>query len=208
MHLFILIMTLGSCIAAQSQTAPTDSVLVRLTTLEATTINNDARLDWKVVCFLLYAKFEIQRSLDGTNYTTINAFEADQLRCRLPFDFTDANVSGRLYYRIKVGDLDGRFSTSKIVAIAGKEKGFEINSLTPSLINNNNTTLSISSATADKAEITITNFQGAVVKRISVTLNKGVTELPVDASNLARGNYILTVINRAADIKTTRFAKL
>lgn len=80
-------------------------------------------------------------------------------------------------------------------------------SLTPSLVNTN-TTLSLSSATADKAEIAITNFQGIVVKRISVNLNKGVTELPVDVSNLAKGNYVLTVINRATDIKTTRFAKL
>lgn len=69
MRLFILMMALGSCIAAQSQTAPPDdSVLVRLSTLEATTINKDARLDWKVVCFLLYAKFEIQRSSDGNHH--------------------------------------------------------------------------------------------------------------------------------------------
>lgn len=155
----------------------------------------------------MYVKFEIQRSSYGTNYTTINTFEADQLRCRLPFDLSDANVSGRLYYRIKAGDLDGRFSTSKIVAITGKEKGFEINSLTPSLINTA-TILSISSATAEKAEITITNLQGSVVKRISVSLNKRATELPVDVSNLAKGKYMLTVINRAADIKTARFAKL
>ena len=207
MRLLFLTVALSCSIAAHSQTVPSDSIGVRLGTLEARTVNNDARLDWKVVCFLLYAKFEIQRSTNGINYTTINTFEADQLRCRQPFDFTDANISGRVFYRIKVGDLDGRFSTSKIVAIAGKEKGFEINSLTPSLVNTT-TTVSISSATADKAEIAITNFQGIVVKRISVNLKKGVTELPVDVSNLVRGNYILTVTNRALDIQTTRFAKL
>ncbi len=207
MKLLLLTIAIICSIEVNSQITQSDSVPVRLSTLVASSNGNTARLDWKVVCFLQYAKFEIQRSSDGANYTTVNTFEADQLRCRQPFDFTDANVSGRLYYRIKVGDLDGRFSTSKTVAIAGKEKGFEINSLTPSLVNTN-TTLSLSSATADKAEIAITNFQGIVVKRISVNLNKGVTELPVDVSNLAKGNYILTVINRAADIKTTRFAKV
>ena len=73
------------------------------------------------MCFLLYAKFEVQRSIDGRNYTTINTFEADQLRCKQPFNFIDRNVSGTLFYRIKVGDLDGRFSASKIVAVTGKE---------------------------------------------------------------------------------------
>ena len=162
---------------------------------------------FRSVCFLQYAKFEIQRSANGINYNTINTFEADQLRCRQPFDFTDANISGRVYYRIKVGDLDGRFAVSKTVAVSGKVNGFEINSLTPSLINTN-TTLSISSATAEKAEIAIINFQGTVVKRIAINLNKGTTELPVDMISLAKGNYILSITNRLLEIKTTRFTKL
>lgn len=150
MLLLLLTITLTCSIAAHSQTSPTDSVLVRLSTLNAKTIGNNARLNWKVVCFLQYAKFEIQRSANGINYTTINTFEAHQLRCRQPFDFTDANISGLVYYRIKVGDLDGRFSTSKTVAISGKINGFEINRFTPSLIKTTSTQ-SISSATADKA---------------------------------------------------------
>ncbi len=80
-------------------------------------------------------------------------------------------------------------------------------SLIPSLVNIT-PTVGISSATANQAEIAITNLQGIVVKRISVNINNGVTVLPVDVSNLAKGNYVLTVINRATDIKTTRFAKL
>ncbi len=103
--------------------------------------------------------------------------------------------------------MDGRFSTSKIVAVIGKEKSFEINSLIPSLTNTN-TILSLSSATADKAEIAIVNFQGTAIKRISVNLTKGTTELPVDMNNLANGNYIMSITNKSSDIKTTRFAKL
>jgi hypothetical protein len=207
MKLFLLLIALCYSIAASSQNTQSDSVPIRLSTLEGSSNGNTARLDWKVVCFLQYAKFEIQRSSNGINYTTINSFEADQLRCRQPFDFTDANITGRVYYRIKVGDLDGRFAVSKIVAISGKANGFEINSLTPSLIHTN-TTLSISSATADKAEITITSFQGTVVKRMSVSLNKGTTELPIDMTNLSTGNYILNVTNKSLELKTTRFAKL
>ncbi len=207
MKVFLLTIALCFSIAANSQTAQPDSLPVRLSTLEASANGNTARLDWKVVCFLQYAKFEIQRSANGINYTTINTFEADQLRCRQPFDFTDANISGRVYYRIKVGDLDGRFAVSKTVVVSGKVNGFEINSLTPSLINTN-TTLSISSATADKAEIAIINFQGTVVKRIAINLNKGTTELPVDINSLAKGNYILSIKNKLLEIKTTRFTKL
>ncbi|MBC7512014.1 MAG: hypothetical protein H7320_25215 [Ferruginibacter sp.] len=103
--------------------------------------------------------------------------------------------------------MDGRYSTSKIVATTGKEKGFEINSVTPSLVNTI-TTVSIASAIADKAQIAIANFQGIVVKKISVALSTLVTELQVGVSNLAKGNYILTVTNQTLNIKITRFLKL
>ncbi len=207
MKLLLLTIAIIFFIEVNAHTTQPDSVLVRLSSLMISSNGNTVRLDWKVVCFLQHAKFEIQRSANGINYTTINTFQADQLRCRQPFDFTDANIYGRVYYRIKVGDLDGRFAVSKTVAAFGKVNGFEINSLTPSLISTN-TTLSISSATADKAEMAITNFQGTVVKRIAINLNKGKTELPVDLNSLAKGNYILSITNKLLEIKTTRFAKL
>lgn len=206
LYLLVLSFLIGGFFA-HAQVYVADSVPVRLSTLDARSIGNDARLDWKVVCFLNYAKFEIQRSPDGINYSTINTFEADQLRCRQPFDYTDANISGKAFYRLKVGDLDGRIYHSKIVAVTGKEKGFEINSLTPTLINTN-ALLSVSSASTDNAEIAITNFQGNIVKRITIKLNKGVTELRFDAGSLATGNYILTLTNGFSDRKSVRFTKL
>lgn len=85
MKLFLLLLSfLIGGLVVQAQVSGADSVPVRLSTLDARSNGNDARLDWKVVCFLDYAKFEIQRSADGSNYTTINIFEADYLRCRQP----------------------------------------------------------------------------------------------------------------------------
>jgi hypothetical protein len=204
---FLTIPLLCFGLIVKAQISGADSVPVRLSTLEARSNGNDARLDWKVVCFLDYAKFEIQRSADGTTYTTINTFEADQLRCRQPFDYTDANIRGKAFYRIKVGDLDGRIYNSKIVAVIGKEKDFEINSLIPTIVTTT-ALLSISSASTDNAEIAIINFQGTVVKRLAIKLNKGVTELTINTDNLPKGSYILTLINGFSDRKMVRFTRL
>lgn len=207
MKIILTIFLLYFGLIVQAQSSGTDSVPVRLSTLEARNNGNDARLDWKVVCFLDYAKFEIQRSTDGTAYKTINTFEADQLRCRQPFDYTDVNINGKAFYRIKVGDLDGRIYNSKIVAVTRKEKDFEINSLTPTLVTTN-ALLSISSASTDNAEIAIINFQGTVVKLLALKLNKGVTELTINTGNIPKGNYILTLTNGFSDRKMVRFSKL
>lgn len=206
---FVVSFLMISCfsIAAYSQPATYDSIPVRLSTLQANTVGNDARLVWNVVCFLEYAKFEIQRSANGANYTTINTFDADRLRCRQPFNFTDPNITGKAFYRIRVGDLDGSFYHSKVVAVTGNERGFEINTLSPSLVTNN-TILSISSAMMVNAEIVITNFQGTVVKRVALNLIKGVTEIGIDLTSIAKGNYVLAVTNTFSEVKTTRFVKL
>lgn len=103
--------------------------------------------------------------------------------------------------------MDGRIYNSKIVAVTGNEKDFEINSLTPTLVTTN-ALLSISSASTGNAEIAITNFQGTVVKRLAIKLNKGVTELTINTGNISKGNYILTLTNGFSDRKTVRFSKL
>jgi hypothetical protein len=207
MKLLLFAIALSCSIAVKSQTTQTDAAPVQLTSLQASFNGSTARLDWKVFCSLQYAKFEIQRSSNGVDYATINIFEADRLRCAQPFEFTDASVNGKVYYRIKVGDVEGRFAVSKMIVVYGKLNGFEINSITPSIVSNN-ATISISSPIIDKAEIAILNFQGTVIKRMSINLIKGTTELPIELYNLAKGNYILSITNKALEKKTTQFSKM
>ncbi len=104
---FFLILTVSNKV--NSQSILNDSVPVRVSYLNATQNNNKTRLNWKVVCYLTYANFEIQRSINGFDYTTINSFTADRIRCLSPFDFDDAIFSARTYYGLKVGDKDGNF---------------------------------------------------------------------------------------------------
>lgn len=191
-----------------SQTfSTTDSIPVRVSHFNAVALNdNKTKLNWKVVCYLQYANFEVQRSTNGKDYTTINTFTADRLRCQSPFSFEDATFSTLIYYRLKVGDKDGNFSTSKVAVALGKVKSFEINSITPNLISSN-TILSLSSAQNDKAIITINSYDGLVVKRITITLAKGVTDINLALNELVKGNYIL-LVSTVLEVKTVRFTKL
>lgn len=201
-----MLLAITTTVLAQSQTN-NDTTPVRLSSFNATSLaNNNIKLNWKVICFLEFANFQVQRSTDGINYTTINMFQSDRLRCKQPFDYEDQNIGGKIYYRVSVGDKDGRFSTSKIVVLTGKTKPFELISLSPSIITSN-TQLNVSSAIADKAQILITNFQGIVVKRISTTLNTGTNYINIDANNLAKGCYNITISNSSSNIISTRFIK-
>ncbi len=80
-------------IASQIASAQSDSsyYTVRLSSFDVSASNNITRLHWKTVCFLQYANFQIQKSADGKDFTTISSFTADRLRCQQPFDFTDSS---------------------------------------------------------------------------------------------------------------------
>jgi hypothetical protein len=184
-----------------------DSVPVRVSYFNAANNNNKTMLNWKIVCYLNYANFEVQRSANGSDYTTINTFTADRVRCQSPFNFEDPLFLNRTFYRLKVGDRDGNFSTSKVVVIFSKEKSFEINSITPNLVINN-TLLSVSSSEKSTVEISVTNQQGNVVKRQSMVLNKGNTDLKLDLSILSKGLYFLKIRNSASEVRIARFIKL
>ncbi len=201
-----ILLAITTTFLAQSQTN-NDTTPIRLSSFNATSLtNNNIKLNWKVVCFLEFANFQVQRSTNGINYTTINMFQSDRLRCKQPFDYEDQNINGKIYYRINVGDKEGKFSTSKIIVVTGKSKPFEIISLSPSIITTY-TQLNISSAIADKAQILITNAQGITVKQISATLNTGTNYINLELSNLAKGFYNISVHNSTANIISTRFIK-
>lgn len=206
-HFLFIIAALVACINSEAQNITSDSVPVRVSYFTSTLKNNTTLLNWKVVCYLSYANFQVQRSSNGIDYTTINSFTADRIRCLSPFDFEDAFASARTYYRLKVGDKDGNFSTSKVLVAFGKEKSFEINSITPNLISSN-TVLSISSADNDKAEILITGYQGHIVKRVNIQLSKGISDVKINLSDLPKGLYIIKVTNSLSEIRVSKIFKL
>ncbi len=207
---FLLLAVIVFTITAQASAqfpSSADSLPIRVSYFNAAQNYNKTRLNWKVVCYLQYANFEVQRSINGSDYTTINTFTADRLRCQSPFDFDDVQPNSRTFYRLKVGDKDGNFSTSKVLVAFGKEKSFEINSITPNLVKSN-ALLSISSAQNDKVSISISNYSGLLVKSIQTNINKGVTDITLDFNELGTGFYIIMVTNLSLDVRTSRILKM
>jgi hypothetical protein len=93
---------------------------VRMASMQAVRINeSEANLKWQVICRVAYAKFEIQKSRDGIIFETIDSFQADKIRCQSPFDYLDRTAAGQSFYRIRVGDIDGQFTSEKIVFVSG-----------------------------------------------------------------------------------------
>jgi hypothetical protein len=205
----VLILMCFLCTGIVSDAQVDSSVPVRIISIDALPGTNYNKLVWKTACFLEYANFEIQRSYDGSNYVSINSFTADRLRCLQPFDYSDysANqMAGRIFYRLKVGDKDGKIYNSKIVSVITHGQGIEINSFVPTIVNSS-ADLSISSSANDNAIITIINAQGVIVRTQKIKLNKGVNTIQMSTAELQTGKYWLSLRNSKNDLRTIPFLK-
>ena len=205
--LFSLFLFLLLAFTGYSQLDST-TIPVRLSYFEAGSGTGNTTLRWRTVCYLDFANFEIQKSIDGNNYQLISSFTADKLRCQQPFDFSDNNngLAARIFYRINVKDIDGKAYQSKIVSVFTTGKGFAINSFSPTLINSS-ATISISSAANETIQLSVVNFQGAIAKQQTIAVTRGAGTYLVSMDGLPKGKYLAVFQTQQGVRKSTSFIK-
>ncbi len=179
---------------------------VSVSNVQAGVQQNETVLRWSTVCYVSFAKFEIQKSSNGINYTTIHAFSADRLRCQQPFTYSDAIArnDGALYYRIKVGDRDGSFYQSKVVTVVRNTASNEIKAF-PTVVNSS-VSLSLSTQTDQAITLKLLNPAGVLAKQFRYSISRGVNSFTLDVSGLSNGMYWITY-NDASGLHSTRFIK-
>jgi len=155
--------------------------------------NNNHLLNWKLTCNSTPgANIEIERSSDGVNFKTIYSLYATAVRCLQPFDFTDNQpAKGINYYRIKMTDADGFVTYSSTISLINAAKGIEIMNIAPNPVVNGTFNLKLSTAEKMMVELLVTDMQGRVLQKQTVSAIAGFNSIPVNVRNLARGTYQL-----------------
>ncbi|MEO6000456.1 MAG: T9SS type A sorting domain-containing protein [Chitinophagaceae bacterium] len=181
---------------------------VRLSSFDASVNNKTITLRWNTVCFLQFANFQIQKSVNGVDYLTISSFIVDKLRCQQPFDFIDtANLaSGDIYYRINVGDIDGKFYNSLVKRLYVKEQGFGLLKVYPTVVNSF-INFTLSNGQTESFAAVIINQSGSILRQQKLAANRGISNYNFQANNLPAGLYFLQVINAKRELATAKFIK-
>ena len=167
---------------------------IKLTYFKGTQTDKKHFLSWKVVCTSAEAKFELQRSADGSNYTSIYAFSASKERCDNPFDFTDVTpADGKNYYRLKMIDVDGKISYSNIILLTQKTAHFDLVSLYPNVVNNQISVLKINTAKKENITVSVSDFTGREIQKQAISLQIGLNQIPVQTRGLSAGIFNVTI---------------
>jgi len=79
-------------------------------------------LDWTTASESNNSHFEVERSLNGSDWTTIGTVAAGTSSLENSYNFTDAMASGaEIWYRLRQVDLDGHAEYSHIVLVTGAQ---------------------------------------------------------------------------------------
>ena len=156
--------------------------------------DNTVLLNWTTLQEQNTAWFEIQRAADATNYEAVGKVQAAGNSERpLHYEFIDhlpAPATPKYYYRLKMTDLDGRFTYSPIVSIGILAGAFNLTAYPNPLVRT--ATLNATSTATENALLTLTDMSGRQVLVRPVFLQKGSNILPLPFfEGLGKGIYQL-----------------
>jgi len=159
---------------------------------------NKIVLTWEVGTEINLAQYEVQRSFNGTSYTTIGTVAASS---KSSYAFADdvAQLNGRrVYYRLKKVDRDGKFAYSEIFTL---HIPFNMKfSIYPNPTSGN-IKLLLNNGSNERAVITITEMSGKMVYRQNQQASQGIIEIP--AQQLGAGMYVVRLLLNGAEYSQT-----
>ncbi|MEO8413678.1 MAG: choice-of-anchor tandem repeat GloVer-containing protein [Ginsengibacter sp.] len=162
---------------------------------------HDNQLSWKVTNQQLLHYYQLQRSLDGKVFSPVADINNAGTTSYTYNDYIDASLAQLYYYRLKLVDIDGKFTYSNIVAI-------KIDAGSPFVILPNpvHNILFVQAKGANEPAIfQVVDGTGRTLKEIKVTL-AGTTSFSMDISTLSKGLYYLVLLKND-QAETRKFVK-
>ncbi len=161
---------------------------VSLINFSATLKNQSVLLQWQTASEQNLSSFMIERSADNIYFVPIdNVAAKGNSNIKVSYSTLDQQpLSGINFYRLKMFDIDGKFTYSKIVSVNLNNPIFTLK-IFPNPASN---ILFIeANGTTGKTFLQITDEQGRKLKEIKITVNENT--IPVDIHNLPKGIYNL-----------------
>lgn len=177
-------------------------VPVKLDYFSVQSATNQQQLHWKVTCLSGSVRFVIERSADGIQFQEIGVTEATILRCRLPFQFTDAApLSGRSFYRIKIVDADARYFYSTVISTGKRNTTFDLSRM---LVLPQELKLSLQNDHLQILHWSVLGLDGRIVASGQQEMPAGSVQLNIPTPLHATGVYVLR-LQTEQDVMLKRF---
>lgn len=194
-----------------SNVFPTNSPLpVTLISFTGSLNRDVTNLNWVTENIQNFSHFEVERSTDGNNYTSIvSKTPTGDLMTRTTYTHSDnlASVSGTIfYYRLKMVDLDGRIKYSDVILVRKDSKSITGISINPNPVRSGaSTTVRFEATEKATVNLNVIDMSGKIVLRQQNNIGEGTNSISLNnLERLQPGTYILQM-NDGKTVQTARF---
>jgi hypothetical protein len=178
---------------------------LQLGNFNATKQANSIQLNWETLSEENTSHFEVERSSDGINFTTIGNITAlGNSTSTKNYSYTDTQpLLGINFYRLKMVDIDKIYTISRVVIVRNENNNQVLifpNPATDVL------QLQIPANRKETITISIADATGRNVWQRSTQLIEGSNSISIPVQQFSAGNYYIT-INQLNTLKTFQFIK-
>ncbi len=173
------------------------TLALTLNQFSASLQNRNVQLSWSTEKEVNASRFEIERSVDGKQFSSIKSVQAKNASVNnyVEMDAVAGLNSPQVYYRLKMLDKDGTARFSNVIVVTLKNEIITGLSLSPSVVQADYTIAQFEVGKAGMATIQIISANGQVVQQLKRSVNIGRNSLNIDQlGKLSSGAYAVQVI--------------
>lgn len=149
-------------------------------------------LEWVSLEELNNDHYEIQRSGDGQDFSTIGRIKGEMMSSsEKTYRFEDPHPPIKCFYRLKQVDIDNHEKIFKTIEITRTELPYVQLSFQNPIMEN--LQLNLQTNFTGQAELRIISLNGTIMFGKTITYNKGDNTLLTNLSSLSAGKYILSI---------------
>ena len=170
--------------------------------------NQQTVLNWSTENEQNFDHFEIERSIDGINFSDVATKAATGNINRTSYDLTDdlsAETANAFYYRLKMIDKDGRFSYSQVVLIKKDNKSIKGIAINPNPVTSGIATIKMTASKKAVVELRVIDISGRVLLKQTQSVYEGTNSITVNVQKLQPGIYSLQIAN-GTEITAAKFS--
>lgn len=172
---------------------------VNLVSFSAIYNNAQAHLKWASENEVNFSKYIIERSSNGRDFAAIGDQPGYGKSGRSEYSYTDdlsAQTGTNFYYRLKMLDIDGKFTYSSIVVIRKEATGLNGISVTPNPVVKGATSVRFTAQRAGTVDFKVVDLMGKTVMQQKAKVFEGNNSVAIaNLEKLQPGTYILQMVN-------------
>jgi len=171
---------------------------LKLMSFGATPNSNNITLAWLTANEVNVKEFVIERSFDGLEFNAIASVSARNVTmAELQYSYIDKDViavenEGKVYYRLRMVDIDGKFSYSNIAVVNPNASAAQF-FVYPNPATGSEVYVELKEEVQSDMNISIEDVNGRVYNRYKVNKGNVANAIPVNIKSIANGVYILKI---------------